>query len=252
MNNKIVFFDLETTGLDVAADRIVSYSFREVSWPELTEGRQLKALVNPGKPISDEAAAIHGITNDMLTYSDPFKDHAGDIKEMITGAVLAGYNVERFDVVMLAEEFNRCDIDLADFIEGVVDVYTIFKKHTPHDLASALKFYCRKDIQGAHDADADVKATIEVFHEQLKTPWLADQIDPTQIEQIIEFTSSDRVDFAGKLARDEQGHVVYNIGKSKGKRVIDDPGFGEWLIKQSWCTENTRNVIRKLLNLEMR
>lgn len=246
-NKKIVFFDLETTGLDVAQDRICSIAIKVFN-PDLTQVvDEYYSLINPKIAIPKEASDIHGITNEMVKDAPTFIEAAAHFInfETFCDSVIVGYNIMQFDLAMLQSEFDRYahpGIINCEYIDAAV----IFKRKEERTLSAALKFFCNKEMQDAHNAKADVDATVDVFKAQLSR---YSDLAQMPVEDLQKYSNYDKgiVDFAGKLALNDSGEVIYNFGKAKGKRVDDDPGFGEWMLKQDFITEDTKNNLRVIL-----
>jgi DNA polymerase-3 subunit epsilon len=229
LKNPIVFFDLETTGTNVAKDKIVEISLLKVLPDGTTELRT--ARVNPGMPIPPRSTAIHGITDDDVKECPPFKEIARELLRFIEGCDLGGYNSNRFDVPLLIEELLRVGLDFDVRKRRFIDVQTIFHKMEQRTLSAAYRFYCNKDLDRAHSAEADALATYEVLKAQL------DRYD--NLENNVDFLSKfssqgGHVDFAGLMVYDEEGKEVFNFGKHKGKLVArvlkDDPGYFSWIL----------------------
>ncbi len=231
LKKPVVFFDLETTGTNIAKDRVVEMSALKVL-PNGTE--EIKTwLVNPSIPIPKESSDIHGITDEMVADKPLFKQLAKEIYKFIQDADLAGYNSNRFDVPLLAEELLRTEIELDLHNRKLIDVQTIFFKQEPRTLTAAYKFYCDKILEGAHGAEADTKATYEVLKSQLdKYENLKNDMD-----FLSKFSSHNKrnVDFAGLVVSNSKGEACFNFGKYKGKLVVDvftkDAGYYGWLQK---------------------
>lgn len=228
LKKPIVFFDLETTGLNTARDRIVEISLLKVS-PNGNE-EQKTYRINPEMPISDESIAIHGITNDDICNAPIFKSVAKEISRFIEGCDLAGYNALKFDIPMLAEEFIRADVDIDLRKHHFVDAQVIFMKKEPRTLSAAYKFYCGKNLEDAHSAAADTMATYEVLKGQLNM--YEDLLN--DVEKLSEFSSyGEMADFAGRLAYDENKEMVVNFGKYKGQKLFEvfrkDPSYYSWI-----------------------
>ena len=249
LKNPIVFFDLETTGVNVASDRIVEISYLKV-YPNGNEmSRTLR--INPEMHIPEQASEVHGIYDADVADCPTFKQVAKEIANDFEGADIAGFNSNRFDVPLLAEEFLRADVDLDMTRRKLIDVQVIFHKMEQRTLSAAMKFYCGKELEGAHSADADTRATYEVLQAQL------DRYDELQndIVWLSEFSShTNNVDFAGRIVRNEQGIEVFNFGKYKGMPVVDvfrrDPGYYSWMLQGDF-TLNTKQVLTRI-KLEMR
>lgn len=244
LKKPIVFFDIESTGVDVAKDRIVSLYMRK-DLCSIGGVRQVwKHLINPGILIPPEATKVHGITDEMVKDCPTFKDVAAEFYNFLIGADIAGFNLINFDVPMLWEEFNRAGIDWSLAGVHIVDAGNIFKKKEERTLSAAMKFYCGKDHDQAHDASGDVEATSEVLSAQLGRYADLGQMD---IKALAEFSAFDkRIDLAGKIVRNESGVPVYSFGKSKGTPVMDNQGFAHWMLGQDFSSQ-TKTVVRSIL-----
>lgn len=238
----IAFFDIESTGLDVAKDRIVSISIHKIH----VNGEKIvhNILINPTILIPKEVSEVHGITDEHVKDCPAFKDVAQKLHQLIFDCDLAGYNSNNFDIPLLCEEFMRCNLEFPLPSTKFIDVGNIFKKKEERTLSAALKFYCDRDMVDAHNADADVAATYAVFCAQIeKYPELTGKT----VDEIAEFSSfGKRVDFAGKIGIDADGDFIYNIGKAKGTKIKNDPGFGYWMLGKDF-TLNTKAAVRKIL-----
>lgn len=244
IKNPIIFFDLETTGINVAEDRIVEISYIKVYPNGKEESETIR--VNPGMPIPPEATALHGITDADVAEAPTFKEIAKHISRVFEGCDLAGYNSDRFDVPLLAEEMIRADAKFDVSRRKTIDVQTIFHKMEQRTLSAAYKFYCGKTLENAHSAGADTRATYEVLQAQLdRYPDL-----PNDVAALSEFSSfNHNVDFAGKMIYDENGCEVFNFGKYKGQKVTDvfkkDPSYYDWMMKGIF-TLNTKKILTEL------
>jgi DNA polymerase-3 subunit epsilon len=229
LTRPICFFDLETTGINVARDRIVEISILKIYPNGNKESKTW--LVNPEMEIPAEATAIHGISNEKVANEPTFRNLAKEIYKMIKDSDLGGFNSDRFDIPLLAEEMLRADIDF-DMKHAVsVDVQTIFHKMEKRTLEAAYKFYCDKDLSDAHSAEADTQATYEVLLSQLdRYPELENNI-----KKLAEFSTHRQfADFAGFIGLDEEGEEIFSFGKHKGKRVKEvldqEPGYFGWIL----------------------
>lgn len=229
VKNPLVFIDLETTGIDVINDRIVEISAIKI----MPNGKkEIKTRrVNPTIPIPAEASAVHGISNDDVKNEPTFKEIARSLAQFLEGCDLAGFNSNRFDFPLLAEEFLRADVDFDFRKRKFIDVQTIFHKMEKRTLEAAYRFYCEKDLEGAHSAEADANATLEVLMAQL------DRYSDLKndVEFLAEFsTHNQNVDFAGRIIYDEKGKEVFNFGKHKGKPVEEvfesEPSYYTWMM----------------------
>ena len=233
LKNPIAFFDLETTGLNVSKDRIVEIAIVKVSPNGNEETKTFR--VNPTIPIPAESSAIHGIFDEDVKDEPTFKEVGKIIAKYIEGCDLAGYNSNRFDIPLLAEEFLRADIDTDMRKRKLVDVQTIFHKMEQRTLTAAYKFYCGKDLEGAHGAEADTVATYEVLKSQLdKYENLENDID-----YLSKFSTQNKnVDFAGMIIYDKKGVENFNFGKNKGKAVEEvlkeQPGYYGWIMNNDF------------------
>ena len=221
-------FDLETTGTNISKDRIVEICILKVN-PDAS--RETKTwLVNPEMPIPKESSAIHGITDDKVKDAPTFREIAPKIQEMISGCDLAGFNSNRFDVPLLAEEFLRVGLDFDLSKIKLVDAQTIFHKMEQRTLTAAYKFYCKKELENAHSAEADVLATFEVLDAQV-----AHYEDlPNDIAGLSEFSFHNKfADLAGMIHFDENNQEIFGFGKYKGQNVKEvfqrDLGYYAWI-----------------------
>ena len=229
LTKPICFFDLETTGTNIARDRIVEISILKI----FPNGNKTSKtwLVNPQIPIPGEATAIHGITDAKVAGEPTFKTLSREIYQMIKDSDLGGYNSNRFDIPLLAEEMLRAEVDFDMKNMVSVDVQTIFHKMEKRTLEAAYKFYCDKELKSAHSAEADTLATYEVLLSQLdRYPELENNV-----KKLAEFsTRNNNLDFAGFLGRDENGEAIFTFGKHNGKKVEDildnEPGYFGWIL----------------------
>ena len=245
--NPLVFLDLETTGININKDRIVEIAILKVYPDGKEEGKTRR--INPGIPIPSEATDIHGITDDDVKDCPKFKEIAKSLAALIEGCDLAGFNSNRFDIPLLAEEFLRADVDIDLSKSKFVDVQTIFHKMEQRTLAAAYKFYCDRDLELAHSADSDVKATYEVLKAQLERyPNLKNNI--TFLSEFSSFNNN--VDFAGRMIYNDKGEEVINFGKYKGRLVAEvlhvDPGYYSWIMNGDFAL----NTKKKLTEIKLR
>jgi DNA polymerase III subunit epsilon len=230
LKNPIIFFDLETTGINVATDRIIEISYLRIDLNGKETSRTIR--INPGIPIPPSATEIHGISDEDVKDAQPFNEVAKTLAKELEGCDLAGYNSVRFDIPLLAEEFLRAGVDIDLKKRKFVDVQVIFMKMEPRTLGAALKFYCNKELDNAHSAEADTRATYEILQAQL------DHYDTLEndIAKLAEFSAHNRnVDFAGRIIYDESEREVFNFGKYKGRVVEEvlasDPGYYGWMMQ---------------------
>ena len=228
LKRPIIFFDLETTGVDTARDRIVEISMVKVG---VDGQKQVKTRrINPEMPIPAEATAVHGITDEDVKNEPTFKQIAKSLAQFIEGCDFGGFNSNRFDLPVLVEEFMRAGVDVDFKRRKYVDVQNIFHKKEQRTLVAAYKFYCDKDLENAHSAEADPMATYEVLEAQIER---YGDIGNT-VEELAEFsTHGQSVDFAGRVALNEKGEEVFTFGKYKGCTVVEifekEPSYYSWL-----------------------
>jgi len=229
LKRPIVFLDLETTGINVAADRIVEISLLKIT-PNGKE-QWMTTLINPEMPIPPKVTALHGISDADVADAPKFKDIAKNLAVFLEGCDLAGYNAIKFDIPVLAEEFLRTSNDFNFRKRRYVDVQVIFHKKEQRTLAAAYQFYCKKDLKNAHSAEADTAATYEVLKSQLDTyPDLENDV-----EKLADFSAfNNNADFAGRIILDENGVETFNFGKHKGKHVEqvfrEEPSYYSWMM----------------------
>ena len=245
LKNPLVFFDLETTGTNINSDRIVEICYLKVYPNGNEESKTLR--INPGMHIPEEASAIHGIYDEDVKDCPTFKDVAKKIAADIEGCDLAGFNSNRFDIPVLAEEFLRADVDIDLMKRKFIDVQVIYHKMEQRTLSAAYKFYCDKNLEDAHTAEADTRATYEVLKAQLDR--YADTLQ-NDINFLSEYSCHTKnVDFAGRIVYNDQGVEVFNFGKYKGISVKEilrkDPGYYSWIMQGDF-TLNTKNVLTKI------
>ncbi|PSG88631.1 3'-5' exonuclease [Aurantibacter aestuarii] len=229
LTKPMCFFDLETTGVNITSDRIVEISILKV-FPNGKEERHTWK-VNPEMPIPPETTAVHGISDEDVKDAPTFKQLAKDIHNLIKDSDLAGFNSNRFDIPLLAEEMLRVDMDFDMKSRVAVDVQTIFHKKEQRTLSAAYKFYCNESLENAHSAEADTVATYEVLKAQL------DKYDDLENDAkfLAEFSSRKKfADFAGFLIYNKEGQECFSFGKHKGKLVTDvleqEPGYFGWIL----------------------
>jgi DNA polymerase III subunit epsilon len=231
LNKPIVFFDLETTGINVASDRIVEISALKIN---VDGTRELKtARVNPTIPIPASSSAVHGIYDEDVKEAPAFKQLAKSLANFIEGCDLAGYNSNKFDVPLLAEEFLRADIDFDIKDRRLIDVQNIFHQMEQRTLVAAYKFYCNKTLENAHSAQADTTATWEILEAQLER--YTDTLK-NDVQFLHEFSSrSKNVDLAGRIIYNDKGVEVFSFGKHASKSVTEtfktEPSYYDWMMK---------------------
>lgn len=244
LEKPVVFFDLETTGTNTVQDRIVEISYLKVS-PNGSEDMHTRRI-NPEMHIPEASTAVHGITDDDVRDCPTFKEVAKEIARDFEGSDIAGFNSNRFDVPMLAEEFLRAGVNIDLSRHRFIDVQVIFHKMEQRTLTAAYKFYCDKDLTDAHSADGDTRATYEVLMAQLdRYPELKN--DMAFLSEFSSFTKN--VDFAGRIVRNDKGQEVFNFGKYKDMPVVEvfrrDPGYYSWILQGDFAL-NTKQVLTRI------
>lgn len=245
LKRPIIFFDLETTGTDPAKDRIVELALIKIH-PDGKRERYVKR-VNPGMPIPKSSSDIHGITDEDVKDSPLFKHIARELYEWMHNCDLGGYNSSKFDLPLLAEELLRAGINV-DFTERhMIDVQQIFFKMEARTLSAAYSFYCNKEMQDAHSAEADILATIEVLESQLDRYQQLAQ----EVKGLHDFTNTEQyVDYARRIVM-KDGAPVFNFGKHKGRKVTDvfteEPQYYDWMMQSDFAL-HTKQKISEILN----
>lgn len=247
LKNPLIFFDLETTGVNITKDRIVEISYIKIN----TNGTEQENTIrlNPGMPIPPESTAIHHITDEDVKDKPEFKDIAKELSRVFEGCDIAGFNSNKFDIPLLIEEFLRAGVNFDVTKRKFIDVQTIFHKMEQRTLVAAYKFYCDKNLEEAHSANADTRATYEVLKAQL------DRYDNLEnsVEFLSKFSSQNRnVDLAGRIILNDKDEEVFNFGKYKGQSVESvlrkDSGYFGWMMQGDF-PQNTKNV---LTNIKLR
>ena len=242
LKRPIIFFDLETTGVDTAKDRIVEISMAKImpDGEEIVKTRKL----NPEMHIPEEATAIHGITDEDVKDCPTFAQVAKSLEQFIRGCDFGGFNSNRFDLPVLVEEFLRAGVDVDFKRRKFIDVQNIFHKKEQRTLVAAYKFYCDKDLTNAHSAEADTLATLEVLQAQLDR--YPDDLK-NDIGFLAEFSCRDQnVDYAGRIVYNDKGVEVFNFGKHKGRSVSEvfrtEPSYYSWMMNGDF-PQYTKKVI---------
>jgi DNA polymerase III subunit epsilon len=242
LKNSIIFLDLETTGINIASDRIVEIALLKIH-PDGTEEERI-SRINPEMPIPDQAMQIHGITDEDVKDAPVFKEVARTFAKFMEGCDLAGFNSNRFDIPLLAEEFLRADVDVDFKRRKFIDVQAIFHKMEKRTLSAAYKLYCDKELVEAHNAMVDARATYEVLKAQLDIykdteyeEHMGRKSFPVvnDVEKLSEFSAYDRnVDYVGRIVLDDNNVEIFNFGKNKGlpveKVLREQPGYFSWMI----------------------
>ncbi|WP_315816357.1 3'-5' exonuclease [Paraflavitalea speifideaquila] len=245
LSRPLAIIDLETTGINLSTDRIVEIAIVRIQ----PDGSKLvkRKLLNPEIPISVVSSDLHGITNEIVKDAPTFKQAGNEIKQFLDNCDLAGYNSNRFDIPMLAEEFLRVGLDFDFKGRRLVDVQKVFHLMEQRTLSAAYKFYCNKNLEGAHGAEADATATWEVLVAQVdKYPQLGNTV-----ESILKVIGEDNtVDFARRMVL-ENGVEVFNFGKHKGRAVADvlksEPQYYDWMMKGDFPM-HTKQKLTEIFN----
>ena len=246
LKRPIAFFDLETTGLNTTQDRIVEISILRVNVDGAEEQRTW--LLNPEMPISPEASSVHGYTDAMVADQPTFREKAKEIAQFIGNADLAGYNILKFDLPMLMEEFLRVDCEFDLKSRDFIDVMNIFMKMEPRTLKGAYRFFCHAELEGAHGAGADTKATYEVLKAMLDKYQGVEYEDAkgqkslgpiNDMKELSQFSAHHQnADLSGQIIYDAEGKEVFQFGKHKGKRVEDvfrmEPAYYSWMMNSEF------------------
>lgn len=260
LTKDLIFFDIESTGLNVLKDRIIQIALIKYSKDSLFP-EEKEYLLNPGVPISPEAFAVHGISVDMVRNKPGFKDVADELYEWIGDADLSGYNSDRFDIPMLLEEFHRAGKRLDMSTRRTIDVQKIFYKMEPRTLKAAYKLYCEKELEDAHDALADVRATADVLKGQIMKYKDVDYEDgdgfitkapiKNDIKALSDFTSDERtVDATNRLKYGANGDIVFNFGKHIGRSVEEvfrqDRQYYRWMMEKDFSIQ-VKEIIDRIM-----
>lgn len=244
LKNPLIFFDLETTGINIVTDRIVELSYLKI-FPNGKEESNTY-LINPTIPIPEKTTSIHGIKDEDVKDSPTFNELAQTLANIMEGCDLAGYNSNKFDIPLIAEEFLRAGVDIDLKKRKFIDVQVIFHKKEQRTLSAAYKFYCNRDLSEAHTAEADTRATFEVLKAQLdKYTDLKNDVD-----ELSKYSShTQNVDFAGRIIADEDGTERFNFGKYKGVKVEEvfekDPAYYSWIMNGEFPLY-TKNILTSI------
>lgn len=257
LSRPLAIFDIESTGVVVGVDKIIELYILRVD-PDESE-HEYYALLNPGMPIPPATTAIHGIKDEDVKDKPFFKDIARELLTFLGNSDLAGYNSNKFDVPMLVEEFLRCEVEFDYSKRRFLDVMGIFHKMEPRNLKAAYRFYCGKDLEHAHSADADTKATYEILKAQLSKYEHTEIEDETgakikpivnDIEALSRFSKTNKnADLVGHIWYNDKGEEIFAFGKYKGVSVEEvfrrEPQYFDWMMKSQF-PESTKMLIREI------
>lgn len=240
LERPICFFDLESTSVDTEVARIVQIAGIKIFPDGKREEKNI--LINPEIKIPIECTEIHGITDEMVKDKPTFRQYAQGIKDWFYGSDIGGFNSDSYDVNLLIAEMDRAGITFADWDLNLLDVMKLYRKLYPNTLSEIFKRLFDEELDGAHNALNDVVATEKILYKILPE-------ELTTVKEVDEFLQEDkfRVDYAGKLYKDLEGVVKYNFGKDKDKSVKAEPGFGRWMLNQSF-SKDTKDKLKQILN----
>lgn len=256
----LCFFDLETTGINITQDRIIEIAVIKV----LPNGDVIRKSnrVNPTIPISPESTAIHGITNEAVADKPTFKEMARDYVKFFEGADLAGFNILKFDVPMLVEEFLRAGVEFDYSRKKLIDAQKIFHLMEKRTLSAAFKFYCGKEMSNAHSAEADTQATMDVLFAQIERYENQEVVDglgnklgviKNDMEELNRLTATEMVDLAGRMVKNDKGEPVFNFGKHKNKPVMtvfrEEPSYYDWMMNGDFPLDTKRRLTELKLSV---
>ena len=252
LNKPIAFFDLEATGLNIITDRIVEISIIKLN-PNGTE-EILTEKLNPTIPIPVEVSEIHGIYEKDIADKPTFKERAKHFDSFLKGCDLCGFNLIRFDVPLLVEEFLRAGVDFSLEKRSIIDSQRIFHLMEPRNLSAAYKFYCDKNLENAHSAEADTRATMEVLLAQVerykgvKVKSNDKEVEPVteNVKDLHQLSNSSFADLVGRIAYDKTGTEIFNFGKHRNKKVADvlksDPSYYDWIMKNEFALSTKKKL----------
>ncbi len=248
LTRPLIFFDIESTGVDAYEDRIVEISVIKISLDG--EKVEITRRFNPGVPIPEGASEIHGIYDKDVAPKPLFKQVAKKLFEFFEGCDLGGFNAITFDVPMLSAEFDRCDIEFPADDAKYIDPMRLYHLKEKRDLSAAYKFYCGEDLEGAHGAAADIQATLDIFNKQIEMYGLPESVD--EIQKVC-MDGNEIIDLAGWVVRNEEGDLIFNKGKHRGKntKVVDDQGYVDWIIGKDFPT-NTKNKLLAIIDGDLK
>lgn len=253
LKNPLCFFDLETTGINITQDRVIQIAVIKVN----VNGEVVRKsnILNPGIPIPAESTAIHGISEADVVGKPMFKDVAKEYAKFLEGSDLSGFNILKFDIPMLVEEFLRAGVDFDYSRKKIIDAQKIFHLMEKRTLSAAYKFYLHKELQNSHSAEADAEASMEVLMAQVEryagqtvTDSLGNKIGEinNDMDVLAQLTSSELVDLAGRMIKNEKGEEIFNFGKHKNKPVAlvlkQEPSYYDWMMNGDFPMDTKRRL----------
>lgn len=241
LKRPIIFFDLESTGIDIATSRIVEIACIKID----LDGKKTEkhALINPTIPIPKEASEVHGITDEKVANAPKFIELSKSLYAFFYGCDIAGYNSDSFDIPLLVQEFSRCNIIFGDWDFNTIDVLSVERVLRPNKLSDVYKRYTGKDLEDAHSALADVNATLEILFHQYDGK---EEITPEEIEN--QYRQKKRYDLSNKLYVNTDGKVCWGFGKLMNQPIENDISYVDWVLKQNSFTNETKRKINEYLN----
>ena len=260
LKTPLCFFDLETTGINISQDRIIEIAVIKL----MPNGEVIRKtnLVNPTIPIPNESTAIHGISDKDVEGKPKFKELAKEYARFFEGADLSGFNILKFDVPMLVEEFLRADVEFDYSRKRIVDSQKIFHLMEKRNLSAAVKFYCGRTLVNSHSAEADAEATMDIllaqverYENQSVEDGLGNSIGTIKndMDALTLATASEMVDLAGRMVKDKKGNVVFNFGKHRGKPVLtilkDEPSYYDWMMQGDFPLDTKRKLTEVKLSV---
>lgn len=260
LKTPLCFFDLETTGINISLDRIIEIAVIKL----MPNGEVLRKsnLVDPTIPIPKESTAIHGISDQDILDKPKFKELAKEYARFFEGADLSGFNVLKFDVPMLVEEFLRADVDFDYSRKRIIDTQKIFHLMEKRNLGAAVKFYCGRTLENSHSAEADTEASMDIllaqvarYENQLVEDGLGNTIGviKNDMDALTLATQSEMVDLAGRMVKDRKGYIVFNFGKHRGKPVLsilkDEPSYYDWMMQGDFPLDTKRKLTEVKLSV---
>ena len=248
LKRPLVFFDTETTGVNIIKDRIIELCAIKI-YPAKSNDIFLQRF-NPGIPIEPGATEVHGITDEMVAHEPPFSEKAAEIAEFFSGCDLAGYNLIRFDVPLLVEELLRNGVTKIPF-EGahMIDCLAIWRKMEPRTLTDAVRSFTNGVHENAHSAKSDVEATMKVLSGQLAK--YSDLVgDPESLHCLVD-QGTTILDYDRKFSRDEDGEIIFTFSANKGKKVRENLGMLDWMLSRDF-TAHTKYIARQILEGKLR